>query len=413
MITKENHLRILLSAYACEPDRGSEPGVGWNWALALVRRGHEVWVLTRANNKTAIEKAVAKLSTVDRQRLSFIYYDLPTWAAFWKKGGRGVQLYYGLWQRNILQVAKAEHAAISFDLVHHLTFGVWRQPTQLYKLGIPVIFGPVGGGETAPQSLVRTLPFASRVWEIVRDMANRVGTLNPGLRACLKETRWIVAKTSETAGWLKRAGAISTTSFEIGIDAMRLHPRQDQNPTASIKCLYAGRLIGLKGIHLAIAAVAKARAANSDISLTIVGQGPMRERLEELANQLGISCSIKFVAWLDQAALFEQYRQHDVLLFPSLHDSSGNVILEAFAHALPAVCLNLGGPGEMVDESTGIVVEPTGDPVAGLAKGLQQLAADCERRQRLGSNAREKAIDTTWDNVVAKLYRPVEQELMR
>lgn len=146
MSTQEKRLRILLSAYACEPDIGSEPGVGWNWARALIRRGHEVWVLTRANNRKPIERAVERLSEDERTRLHFIYYDLPAWAAWWKKGGRGVQLYYALWQRNILPVVKAAHVVHEFDLVHHLTFGVWCQPTRLYKLGIPVIFGPVGEG---------------------------------------------------------------------------------------------------------------------------------------------------------------------------------------------------------------------------------------------------------------------------
>ena len=411
-MTNRTHLRILLSAYACEPDKGSEPGVGWNWALALVHRGHDVWVLTRANNRKPIERAVGKLSEDERVLLHFIYYDLPRWAAWWKSGGRCVQLYYALWQRYILPVAKVEHSIITFDLVHHLTFGVWRQPTQLYKLGIPVIFGPVGGGESAPHNLVRTLTVKDQIRERVRDAANRLGVINPGLRSCLREARWVVAKTTETAHWLKRAGAVSTTSFEIGIDASRFRPRDDQGSKKSIKCLYAGRLIGLKGIHLAIAAVAVARKWHCDVTLTIIGQGPMRHRLTELASQLGVTNYVQFIGWLDQDALCEQYRQHDVLLFPSLHDSSGNVILESFAHALPAVCLKLGGPGEMVDATNGIAVEPTGDPVVGLAGGLQGLAEDPELRRRLGANARKYALGTTWDAVVAAVYEPVEAALL-
>lgn len=412
MRIQERPLRILLSAYACEPNRGSEPGVGWNWALALIRRGHEVWVLTRANNKSQIENVVEAFSSDERARLHFIYYDLPAWAAWWKKGGRGVQLYYALWQRCVLPLVRAAHSVHRFDLVHHLTFGVWRQPTSLYKLEVPVIFGPVGGGETAPPSLVRTLPFAARLWEQVRDVANRLGAINPGLRACVKKARWVIAKTTDTAAWLNRAGADSITSFEIGIDATRFKPKSEAGSGNSIRCLYAGRLIGLKGVHLAIEAVASARERGADVSLTIVGQGPMRKPLGELANSLGVHGHVRFIAWLDQAALFEQYRQHDVLLFPSLHDSSGNVILEASAHGLPTVCLKLGGPGEMVDASIGFAVDPLDKPVDGLANVLRQLAIDPELRNRLGSSARQRALSTTWDNVVGTVYAPVEKSLL-
>lgn len=409
--SKEN-LRILLSAYACEPDRGSEPGVGWHWALTLVKRGHDVWVLTRANNRISIEKAVERVNENERVRLRFIYYDLPAWAAWWKRGGRGVQLYYLLWQRNILPLVETAHNLHDFDVIHHLTFGVWRQPTQLYKLGVPLIFGPVGGGETTPGNLVSTLPFTAKSWEWTRYLANIFATFNPRLRACLRGSRWVIAKTKETAGWLRLAGVNSSTSFEIGIDATRCKPRTERRSDNSMKCLFAGRLIGLKGVHLAIEALANARARDLDVSLTVVGKGPMRKRLKDLANQLGVTDHVEFVEWLDQTMLFEQYRLHDVLLFPSLHDSSGNVILEAFAHALPAVCLNLGGPGEMVDSSTGIVVEADNNPVVGLANALLRLAADPELRARLGVNARAKAVTTTWEKVVATVYEPVERTLL-
>lgn len=64
-------LTILLSAYACEPNKGSEPEVGWQWANALSKLGHNVHVITRANNKVNIEKNIKK-----HKNLNFIYYDL-------------------------------------------------------------------------------------------------------------------------------------------------------------------------------------------------------------------------------------------------------------------------------------------------------------------------------------------------
>ena len=65
-------MKILMSAYACEPNKGSEPGIGWQWAMETARLGHEVWVLTRANNRSAIEEKMAKLSHIKKSKFYFL-----------------------------------------------------------------------------------------------------------------------------------------------------------------------------------------------------------------------------------------------------------------------------------------------------------------------------------------------------
>jgi hypothetical protein len=141
-------MKVLLSAYACEPGKGSEPGVGWNMAQALARH-HEIWVLTRANNRLAIERELARVA---RPTLHFAYYDLPVWARWWKRRTRGVQLYYYLWQIGVYRVAQRLHRAIGFDLIHHATFGKYWVPSVLSLLPVPFVWGPVGGAESAPKA---------------------------------------------------------------------------------------------------------------------------------------------------------------------------------------------------------------------------------------------------------------------
>jgi hypothetical protein len=96
-------MKVLLSAYACEPGKGSEPGVGWNWVRQIAPFA-EVWVITRSNNREAIEKALAEEPLPN---VHWVYFDLPRWARFWKKGQRGVHLYYYLWQVGIYFLAAA------------------------------------------------------------------------------------------------------------------------------------------------------------------------------------------------------------------------------------------------------------------------------------------------------------------
>src|SRR5579862_6646539 len=110
-LQRRSAVKILLSAYACEPDKGSEPGVGWNWALALVRRGYEVHVLTRTNNREAIERHGKELSPA----LHFHFFDLPERARFWKYWPGGIYLYYLLWQIGAARVAANLHRLQQFD----------------------------------------------------------------------------------------------------------------------------------------------------------------------------------------------------------------------------------------------------------------------------------------------------------
>ena len=87
--------KIFVSAYACEPNLGSEIGVGWRWVLEMSKY-FDLWVLTRSSNKKSIEPWIEEHPQF--KNIQFLYYDLPDWAKWWKKGQRGVRIYYNLWQ---------------------------------------------------------------------------------------------------------------------------------------------------------------------------------------------------------------------------------------------------------------------------------------------------------------------------
>src|SRR6266571_2530702 len=120
-------LKILISAYACEPGEGSEPGVGWNVAVEAARR-HEVWVITRANNRRVIE---AELARNPIPTLQMVYHDLPRWTRWWKRGARGTRLYYYLWQLALYPVIRRLDRKIRFDVTHHVTFVNYWMPSLL------------------------------------------------------------------------------------------------------------------------------------------------------------------------------------------------------------------------------------------------------------------------------------------
>jgi glycosyltransferase involved in cell wall biosynthesis len=404
-------MKILLSAYACEPGKGSEPGVGWNWALALARRGWEVHVLTRSNNREAIQREVAQI----RPNLQFHYFDLPNWARFWKYWPGGIYLYYLLWQIGASQIAMRLHARERFELVQHITFVSFRQPSFMGRLGIPFIFGPVGGGESMPLQLRSGLPMRARVAEGIRTAGNWFVTFDPLMRKTYTEARLIACATQETLQSIparfrekcivQRAIGIDEAPFKSNTDA-RSAPMA--NGTASVRFLFVGRLLYWKGLHLAMQALARVKDKVYEAKLRVVGEGTDAEWLHQVARREGVAERLEWTPRIAHGEMVWEYQTSVGLIFPSLHDSGGMVVLEALSAGLPVICLDRGGPGAMVDSSCGFAIETAGRSevqiVERLAAAMIRLGRDSELRRQLAIGAERRARDLSWDAAVDGVY---------
>lgn len=397
-------MKILLSAYACEPHKGSEPGVGWRWATELARLGHEVWVITRGNNEPPI---AAALERDPMSNLHFVYYDLPQWLAWWKKGGRGVRLYYFLWQIGIYFVARRLNEAIGFDLVHHITFVGVRQPSFMGLLGVPFVFGPAAGGEHAPRRLRKSFPLKARITEWLRDVANRITGFNPLMHLTFRTAAEILVTSEETRQLVpERYRHKCHVGLAIGVDLPR-HVPQRSGP-GSRRIVFVGRLLYWKGVHLALSAVARLIANGLPTRFTVIGEGPDQERLQALARELGIAECVEWVPWISQKRLLRTYSEYDLMLFPSLHDSGGMVVLEAMARGLPVVCLDLGGPGTIVNNTCGRVVVTRNrseeEVIADLAGAVETLLQNDRALAGCSAVAPLRARKFSWTRVVGQIY---------
>jgi glycosyltransferase involved in cell wall biosynthesis len=234
---------------------------------------------------------------------------------------------------------------------------VVRQPSFLGGLGAPLVFGPVGGGERTPWNLRRGFSAKGQVMEALRDVLNGAVRVDPLMRRTFAQASVILCKTSESAALVPQKYQDKTRVFlEVFADPATQSGARQDIADGPLRVLYVGRLLHWKGAHLALAAFARLAAVAPDARLTLVGNGPERDRLHAQAAALGIADRIEWREWVPQPDLHALYAAHSVFLFPSLHDSSGNVVLEALGHGLPVVCLGLGGPKEMVDDTCGRVI---------------------------------------------------------
>lgn len=404
-------MRVLISAYACEPDKGSEPAVGWNWVLQL-SRFHELWVITRANNREPIEKALA---TKPLPNVHWVYFDLPRWARFWKKGERGLHAYYYLWQIGAYFAVRKLHRSVGFNLVHHVTFGQYWTPPFPALLSIPFIWGPVGGGESAPGAFKSDFSNIGRRFESLRDFRRRLASIDPLLRLVASRSVLAIATTEETATRLRRLGARKVIVHpQFGMTEEDRHYFGDllSPQMEPFRLISMGRNLHWKGFHLSLRAFAKFRTSYPDAEYWITGRGPESDNLKALARDLGIKDKVVF--WGELATLKEVYAklaESDVLVHPALHEAFGNVCLEALAAGRPVICLDLGGPALQVTEDTGIKVPATSPEqvVSDLAAAFYKLASDPELRARLSLGARKRVEEHfNWEKkglFMAKLYQ--------
>ena len=331
-------MRILVFAYACDPDRGSEPGAGWIWPRMMAQFG-DVWVVTRTNNRAAIECALANLP--ERDRLHFIYVDLPQRARFWKRGQKGVHLYYLLWQFAALRRARRLRSQ-RFDVVWHLTFGnAWLGSLAPLVGGERFIYGPVGGGVAMPWQLLRGAGIRASLMEFAREMARLGGRYaNPVSRLAWRRADIILVQNRETTDWLPARHRSKAVLFQhVVLDGVA--EGAVSRTRGRRMALFAGRLMYWKGAELALHALAKAPGWG----LTICGDGPEKGKLQRVAADLGIDTRVTFAGRVERKTLLERMRtEFDVFLFPSLHDDAGWVVAEAVSAGLPVICIDRGGP---------------------------------------------------------------------
>jgi len=181
------------------------------------------------------------------------------------------------------------------------------------------------------------------------------------------------------------------------------------------RLLFAGTLSGVKGIVLALGAVQLLTKAGYDVTLDIAGKGPLQAHIRSEVVRLDLTERVRLLGMLARENLFELYAKADLFVFPSLHDSSGNVVLESLSRGLPVICLDLGGPKYYVTPQCGVVVSTRGQSRAQIERGLANAIAgvldDPEKLRSMSTEAVRQATIQTWAARVNGAYDLIEQKL--
>jgi len=349
-------MNILLSAFSFEPTESSEPGVAWRFAQ-MAAEDHNVWILT-ADFPTTLKRTRLYLASHPHRNIHVV--------PFWPKGvlrsrnGEFVNIQYWFWQRQVLAMALKLHQAHNFSLVHQVTFSRYWTPSSLCYLPIPYIWGPVGSAESTPASFIKTLPFRSRVQNAVRNLSRTLSEFDPLLRKCAREAAITFATTSETLTRVRKLGAKRAELLpQVFLSTSRLSyfsslPAPAQHEP--LRILSIGRNLYWKGFQYGLEAAALLKQRGIPFTYTIVGQGPFARHLQSKVLRLALSDDVVFIRRFD-GDIGEALKDCHVLLHPALHETFGNVCLEALAAGRPVICLDTGGPAMQVTPNCGLAAQ--------------------------------------------------------
>ena len=238
---------------------------------------------------------------------------------------------------------------------------------------------------------------------------SRVPFLVPFLRRAIRSADAVTANSTYTAGLIRelhdRPVDIIPFGTTIEAPAEPLPPYPEDSPA---RLLFVGRLVERKGVHYFIDAI-RMLPNELDVSVSIVGEGPMRGELEARARDAGVGDRIRFTGFVDADRLGREYAEADIFVLPAVPDAKGDVeglgvvLIEALAHGKAAVASAAGGIVDIVKhEETGLQVPP-GDPLA-LAGALERLIRDPSLARALGARGRQHVEERfSWPAIMDRL----------
>jgi glycosyltransferase involved in cell wall biosynthesis len=364
-------LKVLMICPEFIPKMGGAEIQAFSLSKALTKKGLDVRVLTRLSEKSW--KKQEALEGIPVQRVDYPRIRLI---------GGGLLNTFLAW--NILTRYK------DFDLFH---FHIGGSHMVLPLLILKLLNKP---------SILKI----SGWWELERSLLNPNGQIPRLMRMLLFRSDAIISLSDEIKTQLLTFGfpADRIISLPNGVDTQRFYPAVDK--TASRKIIFVGRLVTEKGVPVLLRAAGKLTAEFPDISVDLVGAGPIEEELKQMIGNLGLYGKVRFLGRLDNVA--NVLKTADIYVQPSLNEGLPNSLLEAMASGLPVVVTNVGGmPDVVTDGVEGFVVEPSN--IDALAVALERLLHDSELRKKMGARCREKiqqdySLDSVTDNYIA-LYK--------
>jgi glycosyltransferase involved in cell wall biosynthesis len=407
--------RVLVSAFACGPNWGSEVGMGWNWVIHMAAH-HQLWVITEEAFRPDIEAKLDQLQLRYPPRFHYISIGEKGRKLFWEQGSLQFYGHYRRWQKKALALAEQLCLKNSIELVHQLNLIGFREPGYLWQLSdrVPVIWGPVGGYSQVPMQFIPKLSWKNRIFYFGKNLLHYAQVhYSARVKKAISHCSLILAESSNTRRIMKEVyGVEAVLMNETGghYEEFFAHPSFLENGRMNL--LWVGRIQGLKALPIAIECVSRLKQMRVPVHLNVVGEGPDTEECRNQVQRLGLEHEITFMGKIPNPQVIELMKVHDLLFFTSLKEGTPHVVLEALSNGLPVICHDACGHGDIVDSTCGIKVplESYEKSVSGFTERIADLFRNKHRFDEFTEGARECVKKHSWHHkaeLMSDLYSKV------
>lgn len=413
-------LNILINAYACSPNWGSEQGMAWNWIKNLSLHCN-LYVITEGEYKDLIENAVSELP--QKENLHFYYNPVSDKIRnmCWNQGDWRFYYYYRKWQYSTyllaLDIVKKNH----IDVIHHLNMIGFREPGYLWKIkNIPYVWGPIGGMETVPTGYLEGAPLKQKIIIHLKNSINNYQAKHSiRVRKAIFRADILVAAVKGVKEKIENYyGKEMILINETGCYFNDTASTNSQNKD-SFDILWVGKFDFRKQLGLALKSIAKIKDLK-DIHFHIIGSGSKKEILyyHSMAEKLGIKNICKWYGLIPNEKVQNLMKESDLLLFTSIMEGTPHVVLEAIGNNLPVLCLDTCGQSASVNENVGIKIPVSNfsQSVLDLAKEIQNLYERRDILQEMSQACIQRQKELSWENkaqLVVELYQQIVNQILK
>lgn len=406
-------LKIFVSAYACEPDQGSEIGVGWHWVLEMSKY-FELWVLTRKSNQVNIEAWYKENPT--EHKIHFLYYDLPKKLRFWKKGLRGVRTYYLLWQKLTNKMVKQTMEENGIKIYHLLTYGNALWPVSSYGQKKFFVWGPTGAGDTIPADFSKHYGAKGRSIEWIRRLSVKTLPLNIGFNQRCHDAKIIFCKTETAFNHIPspyRNKVLVFTDVAVEMVDISKYAKNVTDSSGIIKYLAVGRLDAWRGFDLLIEAFARTVKEHPEIRLEILGKGSDKARLDALIVKLNMQSVITLGGQVSMEIYYQKMAECDVVVNPCLKEGAVTTAFDSMSFGKPLICIETGGYTRYFNNTYAVVIPRTSrtEVISNLAAGIGLLTSQEERTVK-GTKAHLAGKNFDWHHKGEEIYKEITRRFL-
>lgn len=416
MVTK-NDLRVLIVAQSASMKFGGEASLPLYYFKLFRERGVATWMLVHERTRGELRESlgddssrVAYVSDGWFQRLLFRTGRLLPKKIDEQTFGQVRRLWTQMLMRRVGRRVVREH---QINIIHEAAPISPKEVSLMHTLGAPLVCGPLCGGMDYPPAFQYMQTSSARIVErLGRAIAHLLHRL---ARGKLRAAALVVANHQTRDALPRGAHGRVYEVVESGVD-LEIWTTADHKPSdGKVRFVFSGRLETWKGADLTLEAFKHVADRSANAVLDIIGEGVLRKQLEARTDELKLRDRVTFTGWLSRPESAARIRAADVFMLPSMRECGGTVILEAFAVGLPVIASNWGGPGNYVDDTSGIRVNPDSRDgfINGLAEAMTRLANDEALRTRLSQGARARASSNyfDWDSKADRMLEVFQEVL--